>query len=78
MQRLYDRPLASVCEPGLVCKTVTSRSFPIQTWRENMTAIFTRFTQLLTIESPYRRRNMGPMRLYVFDIIYPYEYVLDL
>ena len=31
-----------------------------------MAATFARFTQLLTIEFPYRRRSMGPMRLYEF------------
>ena len=30
-----------------------------------MAATFARFTQLLTIEFPYRRRSMGPMRLYM-------------
>ena len=35
----------------------------IVTWRKNMAATFTRFTQLLTIESPYRRLSMVHMRL---------------
>ena len=30
-----------------------------------MAATFARFTQLLTIEFPYQRRSMGPMRLYM-------------
>ena len=35
-----------------------------KTWRKKMAATFARFTQLLMIEFPYRRRSMGPMRLY--------------
>ena len=36
-----------------------------KTWRKNMAATFARFTQLLMIEFPYRRRSMGLMRLYM-------------
>ena len=31
---------------------------------EKMAATLARFTQILMIEFPYRRRSMGPMRLY--------------
>ena len=45
---------------------VRHSTFRIKTWRKNIAAIFARFTQLLTIEFPYRRRSMGPgMRLYI-------------
>ena len=41
-------------------------TFPIKNIAEKMAATFARFTQLLTIEFPYRRRSMGPMRLYMW------------
>ena len=33
-----------------------------------MAATFARFAQLLTIDFPYQRRSMGPMRLYLNGI----------
>ena len=43
-----------------------TKTFPIyKHGGKKMAATFARFTQLLRIEFPYRRRSMGPMRLYM-------------
>ena len=62
--RLYMN--SCLCGSGLASKPCPRHStFPIKNMAENMAATFARFTQLLTIEFPYRRRSMGPMRLYM-------------
>ena len=45
---------------GIASKPVCNATFPT-----NMAATFTRFKQFLENESPYRRRSMVPMRLYL-------------
>ena len=55
-----------VCPDQVLPQTAKLSQPSLQkTWLKNMATTFARFTQLLTIEFPYRRRSMGPMRLYI-------------
>ena len=61
MRRLYACP-----DQVLHQNHVRHSTFPTK----NMAATFARFTQLLMIEFSYRRRSMGPMRLYLHFLKY--------
>ena len=50
-----------LCGSGLASKIGMSPTFPTKKHGGKMAATFARFTQLLMIEFPYRRRIMGPI-----------------